>query len=329
MNFFSEDKGAWLKGVIHMHTNNSDGLLSPKKAVEFYKRNGYDFLSITDHNKITSVEAPLLVILGTEVSMGRSQLGHRYHVVIVGAEDYPPKETRDRVQSLIDWARDNGYFLSIAHPYWSMLSMNDLLKLKGYYAIEVFNALAEAEISRGYSEPYWDFLLHSGRRINAVAVDDAHHYTIDALRGWIMVNVDSLDSESILDALKRGRYYSSSGPLVKKLEYGNNELAVETTPIRSVKIYSKGMKGMYFSKPSSPEAKPVISPFVDEVEEEKGEAGYSLYARTKSGMEFEFSSYRERASIRLKGLSKWLEGFVRLKVIDENGNAAWLNPFYL
>ena len=329
MQFFSHNKGVWLKGALHIHTTNSDGLLSPEKAVEFYKKHGYGFLSITDHNKITEVKNGLPVIKGIEVNTGKSDLGYEYHVVIIGVEDYPPKEIRNCVQSLIDWARDNGCFVFVAHPYWSMLSMHDLLKLNGYYAIEVFNTLAEVEISRGYSGPHWDFLLQSGRRVDAVAVDDVHYYTIDVLGGWVMVNTRSPDVESILDALKNGKYYSSSGPLVKKLEYGNGELYIETTPIQTVKIYSGGMRGMYFSAPVSPRSKPIISPFAEEIEEEKGKAEYNLYARTRSGMEFEFSVNRERVSLKLKGLSKWLKGFVRIEIIDEDGKSAWLNPLYL
>ena len=40
----------WFKGNIHTHTHWSDGQDLPEVVVDEYKRRGYDFLSLTDHN---------------------------------------------------------------------------------------------------------------------------------------------------------------------------------------------------------------------------------------------------------------------------------------
>ena len=42
----------WYKGMIHAHTCWSDGYALPEQAVAVYKNSGYDFFSITDHNRI-------------------------------------------------------------------------------------------------------------------------------------------------------------------------------------------------------------------------------------------------------------------------------------
>ena len=47
--------GRWFKGNLHTHTTNSDGLLTPSQIAFLYKANGYDFLSITDHGKLTNI----------------------------------------------------------------------------------------------------------------------------------------------------------------------------------------------------------------------------------------------------------------------------------
>lgn len=44
----------WYKGMIHAHTCWSDGYALPEQAVAVYKNSGYDFFSITDHNRIGS-----------------------------------------------------------------------------------------------------------------------------------------------------------------------------------------------------------------------------------------------------------------------------------
>ena len=42
----------WYRGMIHMHTLWSDGRALPEQAVAAYKDAGYDFISITDHNRL-------------------------------------------------------------------------------------------------------------------------------------------------------------------------------------------------------------------------------------------------------------------------------------
>ena len=49
-------EGNWYRGNLHLHTSNSDGRLSPEAAVRLYQEHGYDFVAITDHNKLTLLE---------------------------------------------------------------------------------------------------------------------------------------------------------------------------------------------------------------------------------------------------------------------------------
>ena len=44
-----ETGGNWYKGNLHMHTTLSDGNLLPDAAVSFYKKANYDFVALTDH----------------------------------------------------------------------------------------------------------------------------------------------------------------------------------------------------------------------------------------------------------------------------------------
>lgn len=46
-----ENRGNWYKGNLHMHTTRSDGHLDPKNAVDVYRKNGYDFIALTDHRR--------------------------------------------------------------------------------------------------------------------------------------------------------------------------------------------------------------------------------------------------------------------------------------
>ena len=44
------ENGVWLKGNPHSHTTVSDGYFEPLELAKLYASQGYDFLSMTDHN---------------------------------------------------------------------------------------------------------------------------------------------------------------------------------------------------------------------------------------------------------------------------------------
>src|SRR3954452_24146695 len=46
----------WFKGNTHTHTLNSDGDSSPDDVVRWYRDHKYQFLVLTDHNYLTSVD---------------------------------------------------------------------------------------------------------------------------------------------------------------------------------------------------------------------------------------------------------------------------------
>src|SRR6187401_3123365 len=46
----------WYKGNTHTHTLNSDGDSTPDDVVRWYREHGYQFVVLTDHNFLTSVD---------------------------------------------------------------------------------------------------------------------------------------------------------------------------------------------------------------------------------------------------------------------------------
>lgn len=52
----SPESVRWYKGTTHVHTLWSDGDDFPEMVAGWYKRNGYDFIAITDHNTLASAE---------------------------------------------------------------------------------------------------------------------------------------------------------------------------------------------------------------------------------------------------------------------------------
>ena len=60
---------------------------------------------------------------------------------------------------------------------------------------------------------YWDELLGMSKKLFAVATDDGHAM-YQHCNGWVMVNAEN-NVKAILEALKKGAFYSSCGPEIK------------------------------------------------------------------------------------------------------------------
>lgn len=247
---FAIDRGLWLKGCLHCHSKNSDGVLSPEGVAKFYGRKGYRFLALTDHEKISKIEKFNGIFhCGAEVSRGKCMFGASYHIVALGVEDLKILDIKDP-QLFIDCVNDEGGLAFIAHPYWSNLTHEDLIQLEGYVGIEIYNTGCDVEVAKGYSTVHWDCILSSGRRIWGIAVDDSHRYIIhplDADGGWIWINTDDLSPDATLKSIREGRFYSTMAPKITRFVHSSNYLKVESTPIHRLDIISSNGRGFSMS----------------------------------------------------------------------------------
>ncbi len=290
-NPFKED-GSWFKGNIHTHTTNSDGALNTHQISLLYQSKGYDFLFITDHGKVTDVKelsdsfrGEFLVISGVELDIGESTVGTKYHLVGLNLDRLIES---DNPQSAINEISKEGGEVVIAHPYWSSLTINDLLKLDGYLGMEIFNTTCHFSVAKGDSAVHWDDLLIRGRFVFGFAVDDAHwhfnpHRPVDACYCWIMVKARSLKEESLMNSIRNGLFYSSNGPKIFTVDIDEKSVRVESSSARAINFITKNGIGERFTA--------LNEPIVD-------------------------------AEYKLKGIEKYL----RIEVEDENGGTAWTNP---
>ncbi|MCD6221729.1 CehA/McbA family metallohydrolase [bacterium] len=279
-------KGNWYKGNLHLHTTNSDGTYTPEEICALYKEAGYDFISITDHNKVTEVKEispSFLVIKGAELNKDD------FHVVAVGLKKEFIVENFS-YQEIIDEINRRKAYSIVAHPYWSGLTSSDLLKLKNYIGIEVYNNTCEKIKGKGYSSVHWDELLQKGEKIFGFASDDAHHHLDkykedDALGSFIMVKATSLSEKSILNSIKNGYFYSSTGPIIENIEISENTIYIKTSPVKHIDFISFAGKGSRFS------------------------------GKRKLLKEIEY---------KIKGD----EEYIRIEITDKRGKKAWTNPVY-
>ena len=66
----------------------------------------------------------------------------------------------------------------------------------------------------------------------------------DAGGGWVMVASDNLNEKSILNSLKLGQYYSSTGVDIIKFEMKDKIIKVVSSPAEHITLVGKGSKSL-------------------------------------------------------------------------------------
>ena len=134
----------------------------------------------------------------------------------------------------------------LCHPVWSRTEFEHFRNLDGYVAMEIYNHTCHVECNMGYATIYWDSLLRRGKRVWGIASDDSHHILKDSLGGWVMVNADALSPLSIIDAVREGRFYSSTGPAITDYGITNGMAYVNCSPVREIHFVTYEKRGRSF-----------------------------------------------------------------------------------
>lgn len=236
--------GRFWRGNLHTHSTVSDGGKTPEETCAFYRTAGYDFLSITDHF-MERYDYPIVdtrpyrtpdftTIIGAELHTPATAAGDLWHILAVGLpQDFPSPVPGESAPDLAARALAAGAYVVAAHPAWYSLSEADILSLGNIHAIETYNGLADDFNDRADSWAITERLLTQGHRYFACAVDDSHFDPSfdDTLRGWVQVKSPNLEPDTLVQALKNGHYYSSTGPQIFdiQLEPGK-EIYVSCSP---------------------------------------------------------------------------------------------------
>jgi predicted metal-dependent phosphoesterase TrpH len=257
--------GEWYKGNVHAHTTISDGSKTPEHLVKLYKEAGYDFLSITDHSVVAKTghlsSEDFLLIPGEEICIGTTAAHTLYHIVALGVDNTLPFKDFDHgldPQKVIDTIKKMGGIPILAHPYWSGLNHEDMIKINGYHGVEVYNTSCAFERNTGASEPHIDGVIVAGRRPFIYATDDHHgaemgNAPLDACVAWISVKAEKLTKESIMDAIKQGYFYSSNGPEFKDISIDKDGMiSVECSPVRYISFVSTPSLGLKYHAMNEP-----------------------------------------------------------------------------
>ena len=297
--------GAWLRCALHAHTTNSDGELSPELLARHYEWAGYDVLAISDHWVRT--EAPstgkLLVIPSAELNALAPTREDDAHVLALGLDVDPvvPELDFAPLQDVVAWAAENGAVPFLAHTYWSGLRVQQWEDCEGLAGIEVWNTGCELEVGRGDSSLHWDEALERGRPLTALATDDSHHPGYDSGFAWTWVRAAEKTQPAILEALRTGMFYGSTGPEIHGVEVSDGDVVVRCSPASAVTLYAGRTHGARANS---------------------GRLAYPNHSQV-----LERDADERITAVRL--MRPYDAPYGRVEVLDAQGRKAWTNPLWI
>lgn len=296
----------WLKGNTHTHTLNSDGDSTPDDVVRWYREHGYQFLVLSDHNFLTSVDGlnalhgadgRFLIIRGEEVTdrFGGKPLHVNGLDLAQIVQPQGGQSVVDVLQRNVDAIRTARGVPHINHPNFGWaITPDELRQVRNTRLFEIYNGHPQVNNLGGGGVPgleeAWDVVLSAGQLIYGIAVDDAHVFkdpgnpnVAGPGRGWIMVRASRLDAASLMQSLERGDFYASTGVTLGDLRADGKTVTVAVKPEGSSKyrIQFIGKQGRILREVAEPSAT------------------YSLVGD---------------------------EGYVRARVLESNGRQAWTQP---
>jgi hypothetical protein len=255
----------WYKGNIHTHTTESDGDEEPYRVVSWYRKHGYDFLVLSDHNHLTLLDygsgrrrfrKPLMVP-GEEVSVRLDGGAIPVHINGIGisrlVEPIDAGDVVSTLQANVDAIVQAGGIASINHPNFQWAFDHEAIsRVTGASLLEVFNGHPGVNLYGAPGRPaydeIWDRVLSAGRVIFGVATDDSHNYQdfvpwlSNPGRGWVMVRAEELTQEAIVDGLAAGNFYASTGVTLTRLESSGEGIELEIEPERDL-VYTTRFTG--------------------------------------------------------------------------------------
>ena len=292
----SAEETQWWKGNLHTHSLWSDGDDYPEMIADWYKKNGYHFLGISDHNILAegnrwihieknaggrrafekylerfgpkwvehkteknipkvrlknfseykakmSVEGKFLLMQAEELT-DRFQ-GVPIHINATNLKNYIPPQggsslatvIQNNVNAVLEQRKKTGQpmFPHINHPNFGWaLKPTDMIQLKGEQFFEVYNGHPAVnnygDAKHLSTVQIWDIInayrvgIYKLPLMFGLATDDAHNYHQIAIgksntgRGWVMVKAPALSAPSIIEAMEKGDFYSSSGVSLSSIQ---------------------------------------------------------------------------------------------------------------
>lgn len=333
------ENGKFYKANLHMHSTVSDGRITPEQTKVDYMAEGYSIVAFTDHDVCVAHEdltdENFIAITSVEFSVGKgdglpweyggcacyhfnfyakdpknviSSVFSERFVNFASAKTYVTDEMRkyddnrqysqEYMNDAIRRAKEEGFLVSYNHPVWSLQRYSDYCDLEGLWGIEIYNTGCMRD---GYCDTVQplDDLLKAGRQVFPLATDDSHTLK-DRFGGWVMVKAEKLEYTTVMDALERGDFYASTGPIIEELFIEDGVLT----------IVCPNAKEVWLNSPRR----------------------YTQRALAQDGesldvVKFDINKHLERSQLIREKFDE--KPCIRITVKDEKGNCAYTRAYFL
>ena len=264
--------GRFYKANLHCHTTHSDGRWTPEQVKAEYQKRGYSIVAYTDHRHygwypelMDDAFVPLAAYEGDLNEPFRKpgdfQRVRTYHINFYDTNPaerggftavQPPQRYGD-IHSLNQFLfemNEKGLLACYNHPYWSLQNYTDYKDLCGVFAMEIYNHGCELDGLYGYHPQAYDEMLRAGTRLFCVATDDNHDAyapgdpRCDSFGGWTMLKLEKLDYASVIEGLRKGDFYCSTGPALEELYIRDNALHIKCSPVEKIYAITEGRRCM-------------------------------------------------------------------------------------
>ncbi len=238
-----------LKGDLHSHTLASDGVHTLEELAFKAKRNGLDFVAVTDHNQLVP-KAAMPRLPGVTMIPGVEWTHFNGHANFIGVDqpyDEPfatntPEEARSRFES----AHQRGALITINHPFEPVAPFQFDLQTLPFDCIEIWNGpMRESNLK---AVGYWQQLLTAGKKIPACGGSDYHRDTPFIFLGGPTMGVyaESAGASDIVAAVRAGHSFITFAPNGPTLEMTAGEAimgdSVAWTEVKEMQINVQGLQ---------------------------------------------------------------------------------------
>ena len=262
--------GQFYKANLDCHTVLSDGHWTKEQVKAEYQKRGYSIVAFTDHRHygwhpelmddtfipIAAFEADLN---GPFPPSGSFQWVKTYHLNFYDTDPaarggftavQPPQRYGDleALNGFIAQMNADGFLCCYNHPYWSLQDTNDYKDLKGVFAMEIYNHGCELDGLYGYAPQAYDEMLRAGQKLFCVSTDDNHDSfapgdpRCDSFGGFTMFKLERLSYAGVIEALKKGDFYASTGPELHELYIRDGALHVACSPVEKIYVVTSGRR---------------------------------------------------------------------------------------
>jgi hypothetical protein len=246
-NTVNNGKGEWLKGNFHTHAGTGIGTCGVNEiddVVAAYKDAQYSILTISNHDLFTDTKEfqskhDIVMVNGFEYSAYP-------HMLCIGVNSH----ITGGHQEAIDECVKQGGIAVLCHPNWQRKEYwpwEDMLSLKGFTGIEIYNGVIFRLNGTGLATDTWDYLLSQGKLIWGFGNDDFHKW-YDLANTWNMIYSTSKSYEDIKLAIKSGCFYTSTGLILNEFTFNDGVIRISArakdTYVKNNTYYFIGKDGI-------------------------------------------------------------------------------------